>query len=71
MLYLLKLKKARPVEKEEGVLTRTGRRIAVAYARKWVAQVRALDLERAYPSLQSLFLDIRRDSALAREYEKD
>jgi hypothetical protein len=71
MLFLLNLKKAQPTESDDGVLTRTGMRIAHQYAKLWVAKgARDLNLERQHPELAGLFFDIRSDSQLAREHAK-
>lgn len=68
MRYVMDLKKAQPLEDGEGLLTRTGMRLAHEYAKKWVGGVRAVGMERQYPELMGLFYDIRVDSELAREH---
>ncbi len=68
MQYVMDLKKANPVESEEGLLTKFGMRVAHQYARAWVSGIRQLDLERKFPELAGLFYDIRIDTELAREH---
>lgn len=69
MKYVIDLKKAQPVQSEDGVLTNLGMRIAHEYASAWVQRgVRNLELERKYPELVGLFYDIRIDATLAREH---
>ena len=69
MKFVMSLKKAQPVESEEGVLTKLGMKIAHQYASTWVNQgMRDLSLERKYPDLAGLFYDIRIDAELAREH---
>jgi len=67
-IFVMDLKKAQPVQSEEGVLTRSGMRVANQYAKSWVGGQRTLKLEREYPELAGLFYDIRVDSDLAREH---
>lgn len=58
--------KSDPVEDDEGLLTKTGMRVAHLYAKMWVdSSSRDLELERSYPDLAGLFYDIRQDRELA------
>lgn len=68
MKYVMDLKKAQPVETNDGLLTNLGMQIAHKYAVSWVKGVRNLELERRYPQLVGLFYDIRVDSELARTH---
>jgi len=68
MRFVVDLKKAQPVESEEGVLTKLGMKVAHQYAVDWVRGNRNLELEREYPELSGLFFDIRIDTELAREH---
>ncbi len=68
-LFVVDLKKAQPLWKEEGLLTRHGTAILEDYARAWVTRnTRDLAAERQYPELVGLFYDIRSDAGLARTY---
>lgn len=69
MKFTLGMKKANPVETEDGELTRRGMEVAHDYAVAWSERnTRDLNLERLYPELEGLFYDIRVDPALAREH---
>lgn len=69
MKYTMDLKKANPVETEDGELTRRGMDVAHDYAVAWTKKnKRDLNLERQFPELEGLFYDIRVDPALAREH---
>ena len=69
MKYTMNLRKANPVETEDGELTRRGMEVAPDYAVAWIQKnKRDLNLERLYPELEGLFYDIRADAALAREH---
>jgi len=69
MRLVMDLRKANPVEDNDGMLTQRGMRIAHEYARMWLREgKRDLHLEREYPELAGLFYDIRTDVTLAREH---
>lgn len=69
MKFMMDLRKANPVETEDGELTRRGMDVAHDYAVVWTKKnKRDLNLERLYPELEGLFYDIRVDPALAREH---
>lgn len=55
-----------PLIDPEGMLTRSGMRIAHDYAVDWVDRsVRNLKLERAHPEMADTFYDIRADRTVA------
>lgn len=68
MRYVMDLKKANPVENDDGLLTRLGMKVANQYAKDWLRGIRNLELERQYGELAGLFYDIRIDSELARNH---
>ena len=69
MKYTMDMRKANPVETEDGELTQRGMEVAHAYAIAWVDRnTRDLAAERMFPELGGLFYDIRVDPALAREH---
>ncbi len=64
--FVLDFKKAKPLQSEDGVLTKLGQTIVVQYAKRWVeGSVRDLTLERQYPDLAGVFYDLRADPFLA------
>lgn len=71
MRYVLELKKANPVQTEDGILTERGLSIAHDYAVDWLQARRNLELERENPELQGLFFDIRSDPELARTHAQE
>lgn len=72
MRFVMDLKKAQPVESEDGLLTTLGQQVAKRYAKRWVFEsVRDLQMEREYPELVGLFYDIRVDPSLANVHATD
>jgi hypothetical protein len=65
MKFYIDLKKAQPVENEDGELTPYGQSVVAKYAKTWVSGTRSLELEHDYPELNSVFYDIRVDSSYA------
>jgi hypothetical protein len=59
------LKKAQPLEDEDGVFTTLGVQVVSTYATMWLHGTRNLEFERKYPELSGTFYDIRANSDMA------